>query len=74
MMGLPNLPVVDTSFDAIQKMEDVQLLLWAEVPRSLMILGFSLIDLNGFSDFGPCSYLASIFIASETSAQTSLAG
>lgn len=29
-MGLPNLPVVDTNFDAIQKMEDVQLLLRAE--------------------------------------------
>ena len=73
-MGLPNLPVVDTSFDAIQKMEDVQLLLWAEFPRSLVILGFSLISLNRFSDFGPCSYPASIFIAFETSAQTSLAG
>ena len=73
-MGLPNLPVVDTSFDAIQKMEDVQLLLWAEFPRSLVILVFALISLNRFSDFRPCSHLASAFIVFETSAQTSLAG
>lgn len=71
-MGLPNLPVADTVFDAIQKMEDVQLLLWAEVPRSLVILGFSLKRFPIWVLFLPGKHL--LVIVSETSAQTSLAG